>query len=78
MGRPRCDDSCLYEPDSINVGLLLFKPKTCSACGLKLPANTDYYSRNNARTSGLRSQCRRCRRTGGRASHEARKVAVTP
>jgi len=60
-GAPLRDDSCLYEPEAIRVGLILFAPKTCSACGAVLPANIDYYT-PDCRCGGLLAECRMCRR----------------
>lgn len=61
-GRKRCDDSIIYTDDAIMVGLLLFPPRTCSACGETLPRNTDYFTPDASATGGLRYDCRRCRR----------------
>lgn len=61
-GRPRLDDSILYEPDAIMVGLLLFPPRVCSACGMKLPRCRDYFGPSDHSPDGMRTVCRRCRR----------------
>jgi len=56
-GAPRTDDSYLYAEDAIAVGLILFPPRTCSACAAVLPANTDYFAPSQGT---LKSACRRC------------------
>jgi len=64
-GAPRRDDSCLYTAEAIRVGLILFPPRTCSHCGMVLPANVDYYTpdkRNPRALVPLTAECRRCRR----------------
>lgn len=65
-------DSILYEPDAIMVGLLLFPPRVCSACGEKLPANTDYFTPDAHASGGLLRYCRRCRRERHRNGERVR------
>lgn len=54
-------DACIYEPDAIDVGVLIFGSRTCSKCGLELGACTDYFAPSK-RGGGLVCECRRCRR----------------
>jgi len=57
-GRGRIDDSWLYDADAVLVGVLLFGARLCTACGLPLPACTDYFTSN--RPDGLKPICKRC------------------
>jgi hypothetical protein len=56
-GRPRLDDSWLYDAETVRVGVLLFGARPCAACGTPLPACSDYFSPNHG---GLKSACKRC------------------
>ena len=49
----------IYEPDAIDVGILLFGKRVCTICELPLPACTDYFA---PAPTGLVYECRRCRR----------------
>lgn len=49
----------IYEPDAIDVGILIFGKRVCSACDHELPANMDYFAWGDV---GLVHECRRCRR----------------
>jgi len=55
-------DACVYEPDAIDVGILLFGPRRCSMCKCTLPACTDYFAPSKQNHAGLVRECRRCRR----------------
>lgn len=52
----------IYEPDAIDVGILIFGKRGCSACDHDLPANTDYFAPDKWDAVGLVHECRRCRR----------------
>ena len=52
----------IYEPDAIDVGILIFGKRVCSACDHELPANTDYFAPDKWDAVGLVHECRRCRR----------------
>lgn len=83
-GHPKAQDDCLYEPDAIMVGLLLFPPRVCSACEETLPGCSDYYQPDAHATDDLRTVCRRCRRKQRRdgervrAQHRRDLAKVTP
>ena len=70
--KPRLDDSILYEPDAIMVGLLLFPPRACGACGDTLPRCRDYFAPDAHTSDGMRTTCRRCRRTQQRDGERVR------
>jgi hypothetical protein len=65
-GRPPIDDAGLYEPDTIETGIIIFTGRVCPACERELPANTDYFAPDRSRPDGLVSTCRRCRRAAVR------------
>lgn len=66
------DDSILYTPDALLVGLLLFPPRACGSCRETLPRNTDYFAPDAQVPDGMRTTCRRCRRTQGRNGERVR------
>jgi hypothetical protein len=77
-GAPRRDDSIMYEAETIRVGLILFPPRTCSHCGMVLPANVDYFKpdkRNPRALVPLFAECRRCRRDRDRDGDRRRQKA---
>lgn len=72
---PRPDDSILYEPDAIMVGLLLFPPHVCGGpCGMALPRCRDYFTpdAHTHAADGMRRTCRRCRREQHRDGERVR------
>jgi hypothetical protein len=71
----RLDDSILYEPDAVDVGILLFGRRACSRCGLELAACTDYYQPDARAPDGMRTTCRRCRREQQRDGERVRDLA---
>lgn len=72
-GRPRLDDSIIYEPDAVMVGLLLFPPRVCGGpCGMTLPRCRDYFQPDAHALDGMRSTCRRCRREQQRDGERVR------
>ena len=60
--RMKASDACIYEPDAVFVGVLLFGERVCSTCGDPLPANLDYFQSNKGHGGPLTYNCRRCRR----------------
>lgn len=68
----RIDDSILYTDDAVMVGLLLFPPRACGACGETLPRCRDYFAPDAQVPDGMRTTCRRCRRTQGRDGERIR------
>lgn len=68
-------DNWLYEPDAVDVGILLFGARVCSGCGAKLPACSDYFTKDKSVTRGFKSACRRCiaRRSRERYARDPRK-----
>ena len=70
-------DQFLYEPDAVFVGLLLFGPRVCTACGAELPACRDYFTPDQMCEDGLKTSCRRCRRERDRRNYHARKAVTS-
>lgn len=56
------DWDALWSEEAVEVGLIIFPGKVCSGCGLRLPANRDYFQPDKTRGGdGMRERCRRCR-----------------
>lgn len=72
---PNFNDDWLYADDAVAVGLILFKAQTCRACGRRLPACTDYFTRDERVTTDdkLKPTCKRCTRARYRESDRKRK-----
>lgn len=62
MSRAGATDACVYEPDAVAIGILLFGARVCARCDDPLPACTDYFAPNKRKAGGLVYECRRCRR----------------
>jgi len=58
----KATDDIIWDAEALRVGLILFRPRTCTTCGMTFPANTDYFAPNKQNLSGLTHNCRRCRR----------------
>lgn len=67
-------DDCLYEPEAVRVGLLLYPGRVCSLCGRTLPGNRDYFvPARHGNSAGLTSDCRQCRRARERERYGERR-----
>jgi hypothetical protein len=53
-------DAFLYEPEAIDVGVLLFGARVCLGCGRKLPACTDYFTATNGAGKAMKPHCKPC------------------
>ena len=65
-------DDIIYDPEAVRIGLLLYPPKVCSSCGMRLPANGDYFRWDKSNGS-FKSACRRCTRLRDRAYNARRR-----
>ena len=72
MSAPRTDDSCIYEPEAVDIGVMLFGSKTCVVCGETLANCADYFPPRGEGT--LRGACRRCVRARERRNRQERKA----
>ncbi len=74
-GRPRVDDSWLYDTETVRIGVLLFGARPCTDCGLPLPACSDYFSpsKNGDGFAHLKSACKRCTAARYRGANRQRK-----
>ena len=71
-GCRRLDDSIIYDPEAIRIGVLLFGTRICTLCELPLPACGDYFTPS---MGGLKSACRRCTRSRYREADRERRKA---
>lgn len=74
--RPGDQEEGLCDPEYVELQLVFWPGRVCSACRTELPANTDYFAPDTNRRSGLTPWCRRCRRKRAAARYRERKAAA--